>query len=52
MTDRQRVVKQQAAQVVLKGAGVDEPPEGAGLSDGEERLDLLAIRLWRSKKGA
>ena len=50
MSDRQRVVKQQAAQVVLKGAGVDEPPERAGMPGDITRVDIVAMRMWTRRR--
>ena len=44
LSDRSLMAQQRARDAVTKGAGM-----GEGGSEGEERLDLLAIRLWRKK---
>lgn len=48
LSDRQLMAQQRARDAVTKGAGMGD---GAG-GEGEERLDLLAIRLWRGKRGS
>lgn len=46
LSDRELMAQQRARDAVTKGAGM-----GDATGEGEERLDLLAIRLWRSKRG-
>ena len=46
LSDRQLMAQQRARESVAKWAGMEAGAPG----EGEERLDILAIRLWRSKK--